>query len=301
MIKFMFALLLGVAPIAWAQQDDEILLDNSTAAQRASGQPPRTPLATNATKPAVGDDPWEAAPGKYTKYIGFESTGSTSILGRDMIVYGTWKKDRATEFFLGFSKSSDTWGTTDTNTNTSSSSTSVHSVTGVKNPFQITVGAGQNFRLSRAKWINVYVGYFGGLSYTTSSNYETGTTTTSTPNTASPDDFTVTKTSVGSVSVKSDPTLIAGGKLGAEFYLRWFPNLGLGFSTGIVTGFGGGSSSSTTTESGVDTYTGGVKTGSTVTSSNTNAKTDSSLAANTFGVGGTTFQLTGLFTIRYLW
>jgi hypothetical protein len=235
-------------------------------------------------------------------WLCYSGGGAPGVLTQNVIVYGWWKKDWATEFFAGFSKAADTFATTNTTNSASTSASSINSVSGVKNPYMVTVGGGQNYRISHSKWIQIYSGYFGGLTYTTNTSYSTGSTATSVANTATPTNYTTSYSNVGSVTSSTQPLVYVGGKLGAEFYLKWFPNLALGFQSGLVTTFGGNTTTSTSTKSGSDTYTGGVPASpSPVSSSNSSSSVNPGLTANTFGLGGTVFQLTGSFTLRYVW
>lgn len=148
----------------------------------------------------------------------------------------------------------------------------------------------------------VYMGGFAGATYTTSTNYPTGSTSTAISNTAAPETYTVTETGYGDISTKTDLTFFGGFKLGSEFYLKWFPNLALGFAAGVFTSTGG--DVTTNTNSTTQTYqvTSGVSQTPTVRQkTSSEAITKNGGLVDTYGIGGTTFQFTGLFTVRYVW
>ncbi|MGZ6479137.1 MAG: hypothetical protein ACXWQE_07555 [Bdellovibrionales bacterium] len=316
-MKYLFIAVVFFASGAGAQTVDAHDELTPTAPPVAAPAPPVAPAAPNLsarkTEPKerpwetpLPDDPWAGWPGKYSHYIGYEAgTSSIGVIGRNLVVYGDWTGNFATEYFLGFEKGGDTFAKTTSSTSsgtgpvTQSDSTTS---TGAKNPYILTAGLGQKKKIYQGKWLQVYWGYFGGLTYTSSVSYDTGSTSQTTPDTTSPGTYSVTEAGLGTTKSATDLILFTGLKLGSEFYLRWFPNLALGFATGTMLTYGGKTTTTTTTESKTYSVVNGVpQTPTSVSSTETHTESDPGMRGTTFGIGGTSFQFTGLFTIRYVW
>lgn len=283
---------------------------NGTAARRpaqtASGDDMSGWLSTPAPAMTTTDDPWVGWPGRYDQYVGYE-TGTTTvgIIGRDLIVYGTWDGESGTEYFLGFEKPGDSYTKTSTTSQSGVATTSqTEAVTqsGSKSSYVLTLGAGKKQKIHQGRWVQVYMGYFGGMTYLTPATTPVGNRTKTTSNISNPDNYTITESGIGESKVKTDPILFGGVKLGSEFYLRWFPNLAIGFSTGLLLAAGGKKTTETSTETQTYSVVGGVpQTPTSHSGSKSEAVTDPGLTSDTFGIGGTSFQFNGLFTIRYVW
>ena len=114
--------------------------------------------------------------------------------------------------------------------------------------------------------------------------------------------YSVTESSLGSISSSVSAKTIYGPRVNVEFYLKWFPHIALGFGTGLLLTQGGDATTSTVTQSRTYTVANGVAakpTSSQTTSSTDKAKSGGS--SKTIAVGGTKFNLMGNFAIRYIW
>lgn len=136
----------------------------------------------------------------------------------------------------------------------------------------------------------------------TSVSYKTGSVTTSYADSSNLSNYSVSETGLGSVSSTSSAKMIYGPRLSVEFYLKWFPHIGLGFGTGLLMTQGGDTTTKTTTQTRSYSVTNGVA--GTPTSSQTSSATDTVKtggSSRTIAVGGTRFSLLGNFAIRYIW
>ena len=245
-------------------------------------------------------------PTTYRNSIGWERGASTiGVLAQDVINYSWWTEKGTTgyEVFVGFEKNSDSFNTTTTSAVDAVAATQTSTVTnsGTKNGMELTIGGGFKRKFYQSRWLQVYWGALGAVTYTTEADYATGTRTT-VVDTTNPSDFTVTETGFGTVRSETDLLYSFGLKVGTEFYLKWFPQLALGFATGLLTTLGGDTTDTTTSQNRTFAVVGGTEqTPTTDTSTQTTVNRKPGIQAGTFGIGGTSFQFTGLFTIRYVW
>lgn len=247
---------------------------------------------------------WRADRARYM--VGFESAGtSLSALPQSAVLVGTWlDREIGIEGFFGFSLAASTAEQTQTQTPNPPLKTLsvVTSNTGTSTPGTFILGGVLKYRLVQTSWFQVYLGALVSLSPSFSSSYTAGSRTEVTPNTDVPGDRTITENGYGPVSVKRSLEIALGPKVGTEFYVKWFPHLALGFSGGILTSFGGDTTTTSSLATRSYSITGGVDNPPASSPPvSTVADTKRGVRGATFGLGGVGFQFTGLFTIRYIW
>jgi hypothetical protein len=148
----------------------------------------------------------------------------------------------------------------------------------------------------------VYWGGYGGLVYTTDTTGKTGSVTKSTPNITTPDTHTITESGLGEQTISRDIQFLAAGRVGTEFYLKWFPQLALGFAGGLQTGYLG--KTTNTIKQTTQTYqvvAGAQQTPTSRSESTTTQTTDNGLSSATFVMGGQQFNAFGNFSLKYVW
>lgn len=247
---------------------------------------------------------WKPERSSYS--IGYEGTGtSNSALPANAIAFGSWTGDHwGYEVLAGVTHATEdatTTSTTAENTITNTKTvTTAH--TGSRTPLGILLGGVIKYRLIQTSWFQFYAGFIMAASPPMAAEYTSGTRVESTPNTADPDTRTITDTNYGPVKVERSFMVLAGPKFGSEFYIKWFPNLAVGFSTGIVTAIGGATTTTSTLANRTIPVIGGVEQSPTANSpTTTQVSVSPGIRGTTFGLGGTTFSFTGVFTLRYIW
>lgn len=238
--------------------------------------------------------------------LGFEAPApsSSSLLGSGAVIFGAWFADAVgMDFYFGLSRTAATATETSTvaENPTAKTRTTTTVFSGANTPTNFTLGAYLKFRAYSNNWFTLHLGPQVALSPSGKSTSTTGTSADSIPNTDDPDNHTVTQTTFGTVATTRATVLGIGPKIGAEFYLKWIPHLGIGMSTGVMAVLGGSTTATTTTSNKTITYTDGVASDpGAVPSTTTTVTTNRGLEATTFGLGGTTFSLVGSFTLRYV-
>ncbi|NDE16370.1 hypothetical protein EBZ80_15700 [bacterium] len=270
-------------------------------------EPDATP---EAMAPAVPSGPAKAAsvaPVKLSHSIGVElASSSFGALGTSAVNYGLLTPKYGVEFYLGHSKSADTISQSESSvTNTSatpnSRTTSVVD-SGKVNPRQYTFGIQPKYVMFADRWLRATAGFMLAYTNTGKVSYKTGTTTTSWSDISQDSNYSVQRNAVGTIETKTTPRLLMGPRINADFLLRWFPHLSLGFSTGIMVGSGAASTTETNTESKSFAVQDGVEqTPSSHTTTSQKVSLKQGLTGETIAVGGTTFNLMGSFTLRYVW
>jgi hypothetical protein len=221
--------------------------------------------------------------------------------------FGVWFNDLiGVEGMLGYAKTGDT-ATTDTTTQTNNLSTPQTSTTattrsGTVNPSTWLLGAVIKFKFYQNSWFQFYGGGLFLFTPSSSAVTPTGTTVVTTPDTTKPGNATITETAIGGRTVHTDSTFSFGPKFGTEFYIKWFPHLAVGFGTGILATTGGDVTTTISSRSRNYAMINGVAQPATGDVSNPETTvTKPGMVGTTFGIGGTVFQFTGIFTIRYVW
>lgn len=274
---------------------------------------PRAESDDDASEPAAQTDPLSvtknqaAAPLKLRHSLGVElSNADFGVLGTTAINYGYMMPSFGVELYLGYNKTADTVKHTDAasenNISTPKTKTTISSDTGKVNPTQFTFGIQPKYVLFADRWFRATTGLM--LAYTTTSDvsYKTGTTTTTISDTSQPANYAVSQSDTGTVSVATKPRIIVGPRFGTDFFLRWFPHLSLGFSTGILMGSGGVTTTKTSTEDKVFAVTNGAEqTPTTHTNTSATEQQTPGSTKTTVAVGGTIFNLFGSFNLRYVW
>lgn len=237
--------------------------------------------------------------------LGIESSSASfGVLGVTSVVYGRWNGSKGWEALFAYNKTADSFANSSTTSlNTiANSQTLTETASGARNPTSILLGYQYKSKSFESDWLLIYWGALGAVRWQSTTEYDTGTKTTTTANTATPGDFTVTESARGSIKREPSPDYILGLRIGSEVYLRWFPNIALTFSTGFTQTLGGTVKQTTDTWTRTTPYTGGVAGAPSSASRSTQVtETPGNLSAATFGVGGQTFNLFGSWGIRYIW
>ncbi|NBX83135.1 hypothetical protein EBQ90_08615 [bacterium] len=283
----------------------------SNPEQRAEGEG-----RTLKTSPVLmKDSDWVPSwrPQQQRKALGIETSSSSfGVLGTNAISYTHWTSaTKGFEYLFGYSKTADSFTETLTVTqsNTSAANQSLTEATaysGTKNPHNFLLGLTYRDKIHQSDWLQIYWGLTGAIQYSTSASYTTGTSTKTTTNISDSDTYSIEESAdFGNTTRKGRLQVFIGPKFGSEFYLRWFPQLALGFATGVLTSFGtpaetvavthGSSSETTQVNNGVVTPPAPTPETSVTT------KNPGDFNGSTFGIGGQTFSFTGQFTIRYVW
>jgi hypothetical protein len=289
--------------IGWAQYESNSRPNPISPKIEAPPPQPIKAVVEEKVAPPVTDwyAPWPNG-GGYSHYIGFEgSSYGTSPIGKDTVLYGKWNGDDGYQIFVGFTKTRDTMTTTNSSSTNSfaNTSTSTTSYSGIKNPLTLIIGGAYLHKIHQSKWLQIAIGPFGGFSWSSDVSYPTGTTSTSLNTITGA--ATISQSAFGVIRSHTDPSAFLGLKIASEFYVKWFPGLALGFGTGFATQFGGKTTSNSDTVNETESVSGGVTTVTSKTSSSSSSNTDPGMSLSTFAVGGVVFQLTGTFTIHYVW
>lgn len=251
-------------------------------------------------------------PQQQRKALGIETSSSSfGVLGTNAISYTHWTSaSKGFEYLFGYSKTADSFTETLTATQSDTSSatqtlTEATAYSGTKNPHNFLLGLTYRDKIHQSDWLQIYWGLTGAVQYSTSASYRTGTSTKTTNDISDADTYTVTESAgFGATTQKGRLQVFIGPKFGSEFYLRWFPQLALGFATGVLTSFGTAAETLTVTHGSPETTTvnNGVSTPpATTPETSVTTKNPGDFNGSTFGIGGQTFSFTGQFTIRYVW
>lgn len=275
--------------------DSEITLE--------TGAPTAKPSATSAsTQTRSSLDPmlagWNTR--RYTKSIGF----SASFLGTNTIVYENYFSDSSLALYFGANKAADTYSESNQTVTTGTATVTTTTTTtygGVKNPMSLSLGAAYYGHTFRNNWLLVRTGLFGGVDYFTGTNYNTGShrevVSSATPNTIS-----ITDTNFGDVSANRSTIFRLGPAVDTSFFLRWFPQLAIGFQAAILYSTDNKLKTSTNQRSRTyDNVSGVDQPPTTDTSTSTNTNTLAGPSLSTFAVAGQQFNLFGNFTLKYVW
>ncbi|MCC6278457.1 MAG: hypothetical protein IT289_11140 [Oligoflexia bacterium] len=257
-----------------------------------------SPGANRSTSPG-------AVPSPYRYSLGYESS-TTGIMAQNYIVGGKWLSSNfGIDIYFGFTKSADTTATSvATSTNALTNARTITTTySGSANPNVFTLAAFPKWKLFRNNWLFVFGGPFAGVNYLTKVEYPNGGNTVETiPNANDPTNKSVVDTSIGTTTIESRMHIVAGPRIGAEIFLKWFPQISVGMATGIATTIGADTKQKTSTRSRTYNVVNGVDQAPTADSNAvTETTTKPGISSSTFGLGGTQFNLFGNFTIRYYW
>jgi hypothetical protein len=250
---------------------------------------------------------WHAR--RYQYEIGYEAaaTNTTGVLGTSVISFGTWfNEGSGIDFFLGFTKGANANAESISETTNELATPKTKSATttfsGTNAPFTLTVAANPKMRVYQTDWFQINVGLMAGIFIPASATYQTGTKTETYADATDPTNKTVSEVSYGTITARNKLSLGIGPRISTQFYIKWFPHLAVGFATGIFTFLGGDSETTTDTTTRAYTVVNGVEQAPSSKSTNhAVVTTRPGLRATTFGLGGTTFNFTGTFTLRYVW
>jgi hypothetical protein len=272
-----------------------------------SGEGATAPETLNSSEASTSNKSQTATPPKMRHSLGVElSDADFGVLGTTAINYGYMMQSFGLEIYLGYNKASDTVKHTETlnqnDISTPKSKITIASDSGKVNPTQLTFGLQPKFVLFSDRWFRATTGLMLAYSTTSTVSYKTGTTTTTVSDTSQPANYTVSQADTGTVSVTTQPRIILGPRFGTDFFLRWFPHLSLGFSTGILMGSGGVTTTKTNTEDKVFAVSNGAEQSPTIhTITSATEEQKPGTTKSTVAVGGTVFNLFGSFNLRYVW
>ncbi len=317
MKRFLSAWLIAslFTPLVFAESSRRVPPARSPNNEAASEPPAaNSPSASSVATPAAPapairrivteDNAWHSERTIYS--LGYEGTGTTtSALGQNAISFGWWF-DRAwgLDLLFGMTKTAGT-ATESVSTATNvlaSTSTTTTAYSGSAAAVSFLIGAVLKRRLYQTDWFQLYLGGVVAIVPPSGATTNTGSRTVTVPNTVLPNDFTTADVALGTVAVDNSMQFVLGPKIGTEFYIKWFPHLAIGFSTGILTTLNAYTTTTTSTRTRtVQTVAGVEGTPSTDATTSTSSTVKRGLQGTTFGLGGTAFQLTGIFTVRYVW
>ena len=279
---------------------------NSSFNKSAKTKPTDASLSRDAFAATPGETSWWSPKGMQHS-IGVElSDSSFGVLGTDAIAYGFALEKFGMDLFFAYTKDSNSATvsvTQSTNDVTNPKSMTVtQRFTGSENPKRTTFGIQPKFFFFSDRWFKASLGFMIAQTSKSSVRYKTGSITTTYTDSSNLSNYSVSESSFGSVASSVGSKLIYGPRVNIEFYLKWFPHIGLGFGTGLIQTSGGDLKTSTTTQTRSYVVTNGVA--ANPTSSQTSSSTDTNKpggSSKTIAVGGTKFNLMGNFGIRYLW
>ena len=292
-----FSLLIGSSAISYAQnQNSSPDLDLSTNTSANSSVSPDKNFGL--VKSEFMMPGWNTR--HYSSSLGF----STSFTGTSTVVYENYFSDSSIAYYFGASKASDSISVSNVGSVTGvSPTTTVNTTTysGAKNPFTLSIGSAYYKHTFRNNWMLVRMGIFGGADYFTGTSYKTGshreTTVSTTPNTTS-----IVDTNFGDVTANRTMVFRLGPTFDTSFYLRWFPQLAIGLQAAILYSTDNKTSTTTNTRSRTyDSISGVDQTPSSDNSTSTQVDSLVGPSLSTFAVAGSTFNLFGNFTIKYVW
>lgn len=243
---------------------------------------------------------WKAR--DFTRALGFSSglTGS----GNAIVIENTPDAESSWAFHFGFNKLNDSF--TESNTSSVSgiattTSTTTLSRSGAKSAATLSFGSSYMSRVFKNDFILVRWGGFGGIDYVTDAKSPVGTRSTS-ESSATPGTVNITESGFGEQTIKSSPGINFGPVFDASLYLRWFPNISVGFMGGILYKMDRKVTTTTSTVSRTYQTVGGVDQADT-SNTKTNVESVQNLgpALSTYALAGQNFNLFGNFVIRYLW
>lgn len=258
---------------------------------------PTSDLASNFLKPG-----WNTA--KIRRGVGFSGsflgTGNAFIYETGLNQISSWS------YYFSFAKSSDNF--TDANTTAISgvapgtiTTTNTINRTGSKNPMSLGLGVSYNKRIYRNSFFQSRWGFFGGVDYFTKVSYGTGTEV-ATESSTTPGTINKVQTAFGEVEVSRNPVFRLGPVFDAYVFLRWLPNLAVGFQGGMLYTTEQNTKTVTRTVTQNFSVVNGVnQTPTSYSSSNQSSSLENGGTGSTFAIAGQNFNLFGNFVIRYVW
>lgn len=300
--------------LSWAQSEDDqyqepTTLEDSAPAPAIDSAPAKSGAkssgkATAATGAVTLEDSFK--PGWNSNKLDQGVGISNSFLnGGYTFIYDTGlTKKNSWTYYFGYNKTADTFSENTTNgasgvgtiTTTSSTTNS-----GLKSPKTFSLGASWNRRLFKNNFMQARWGIFGGLDYYTDVDYPKGSKSTSTSS-ATPTTTAYSESAYGTTEVSKSPSLKLGPMFDSYLFLRWFPNIAIGFQGGIfyTTNVKTTTKTKTTTQS-YNIVSGVPQTPSSYSTSESTDTGSTGGAGSTFASNGAVFSFTGNFVLRYVW
>lgn len=283
-----------------SDDDADIPADRLRPRKRAEG--------SSRSGAAVSTDPEHWANHWYSNSLGYEGASSSAtsygMFGQNSISYGLWFDSIGADILIGFAKTANTHKeVVTTSTNPLAQTQTVATVlSGIKSPFIFSLGLFPKYRVYQSTWLQIHGGILLAAIYSTSYDYQTGSLSISTPNTTLPENKIATETALGTVEVDNAFTFAVGPRVGSEVYLKWFPQVAIGFGAGLIAMFNGDAVVTTSTRTATYAIMNGVaQSPSAETFSNVEDTTRPAVSGSTVAIGGQIFSFTGYFTIKYMW
>ncbi len=286
--------------------------ENENPEGQAASQTSGLPSWERVSRRNVGKDgsvienqPWWS-PELQRYSLGYETalTGVLNTFGQNAVLFGAWQGAWGVDFYFGYTRDAGSWAdaTTTADNNISNGRTLTTAYTGTKGAHTFVVGVGLKQRVIQSSWFQLHWGPVVALTTPSSVDYAVGTRVETFPSRDSLGNKTIQETGWGTTKDETNLGLSIGPRIGTEFYLKWFPHLSLGFATGILATVGAETTSTATTRTRTVAVVNGEEQTPAADSTSTGVtKSQKGLRGRTFGLGGTSFSFTGIFTIRYLW
>jgi hypothetical protein len=266
-----------------------------------------SPTSTNESLARTPDQTSWWSPKGMKHSIGVElSDANYGALGTTAIAYGYWREKFGLDVYFGYSKDQDTAASTITTTandaQSPKTSTIVKEYTGRKNPKKNTFGIQPKLVFVYDRWFRASLGFLIARSSSSSVSYSTGSISTTFADSTNLKNYSVTESDYGTITTSSTAKLLYGPRVNAEFVLKWFPHIALGFGTGVILSSGADTTAKTLTKNRSYTVTDGTAaTPTTDETSSIEQRQPSGGTATTLALGGSTFSLLGSFSVRYIW
>jgi hypothetical protein len=266
---------------------------------RGARQPARAPSSVAIAE----NEEWSAEGASYS--LGYESPASgVGILGQNMVIFGIAASPEFwVDLYFGYTKSANTTTVSQSRLDNALTSARTDTTTygGAEQPHEFSLGVALRVVAFQNSWLQIHAGPIAAVILPSSVSYNTGSLVRTYADKNVSGTYSVSD-SIGTVEQTTNLSAQVGLRVGSEFYLRWFPHLALGFSTGLLTTLGGDTSTTTTTRSKTYNVVNNVdQTPSADSTTTTTSDLQRGIEAATFGVGGTRFNLFGTFLIRYVW
>lgn len=245
----------------------------------------------------------------YLDEANWKSSDLTHSIGynslNDVIQYEKWlNKKWGYMVFGSIKKEEDTLKTsvtTDQNSITFSKK-DITSYSGSKEPLILVIGGGVKNRLWQSPWLQINWGGLAYLQYTGQTKSAIGESKIETADFRTPSDYSVTETNLGERVESASTSLYMGPRLGAEVYLKWFPNVIIVADMQALMSFAAQRKIATNQTSQQYNVVSGVpQTPSSNTSSSNQETVNNGGTWGTNKIGSSQFGLTLTWGIRYSW
>ena len=238
--------------------------------------------------------------------VGFEgpnlpvggSGSNPSVLSSAAVSFGAWvNKTLGYEVYLGHSKGSGSATVeTQTVTNAVTKSKSVKTTySGADQPRTFIFGGAVKYRLYQYKHFGLSTDFLFSFTPGFGVNYNSaGSNTLSIADTDVPGNYQVAEAGMTNIDRQTSALLRLGPRFNVEYNFPYLPNLLLGFSTGILVGFGGSTTTTTTVYNKTVNYVNNNPGTPSVDNQDvTTSETSPGGSSTTYAIGGTGLNITG--------